>query len=550
MNKTPLYLLSFCFLLLGAQSVPAQNLEPKIDQILREVFPDAEGPGGTALLVKDGEVLYHKAFGLANLELDVAMRPDYIFRIGSITKQFTASAILKLMEEGKLSLQDDITKFIEDYPTHGHTITVEHLLTHTSGIRSYTGLPKWTAEERKRDFTPKEMVDYFKNEPMDFAPGEQYRYNNSAYFLLGYIIEIVSGKTYAEYIHEHFFEPLGMEHSFYGNTSRIIEGRAAGYQQTNDQYKNADFLSMTQPYAAGSLLSNVTDLYTWYGAVMEGKVLSEESLAKAHATYHLNSGKPTGYGYGWGVGNVRGSPSISHGGGINGYLTASIYLPEEKVFAAVFSNCNCHPPGPSAAKIAALAIGKPFEWERIDMAAHILKFYEGVYESEYGDQQIITFEDGQLYAMRSGGAKSPVFPYGKDKFVFEDNLVTLTFNRNRRGAIGSVTIHSLGLPTTWNRTDKEIPRRESIELEAEMLDKYVGNYQLSADFKVRIFRKGEKLFAQPTGQERAEMLAEAPHKFFLKTEDVRIHFHLDDAGEVTGLTILQGGEEYKAEKVE
>ncbi len=159
---------SSLFLLLLSVTIHGQNMEAAFDNLLNELFP-SDGPGGAALVARNGEVLYHKAFGKANLELDVDMKPEHIFRIGSITKQFTACAILKLAEEGKLSLQDDITTFIEDYPTHGHTITVEHLLAHTSGIRSYTGLDKWTSETRKQDFTPEEMVDYFKNEPMDFA---------------------------------------------------------------------------------------------------------------------------------------------------------------------------------------------------------------------------------------------------------------------------------------------------------------------------------------------------------------------------------------------
>ncbi|MCA1760767.1 MAG: beta-lactamase family protein, partial [Bacteroidales bacterium] len=254
----------------------SQNPEKQFDKILSEQNFE-NSPGFAVLVAKNDEVIYRKAFGYANLELDVPMKPEHIFRIGSITKQFTACAILKLEEEGKLSLQDDITKFIEDYPTHGHTITIEHLLTHTSGIKSYTSMKSWDAEMRKKDFSPEEMIDFFKNQPMDFAPGEEFRYNNSAYFLLGYIIEKASGKTYEEYLQEALFEPLGMVNSFYGNSSKVIKNRAAGYMKKEDEFINADFLSMTQPYAAGSLLSNVDDLFTWYTAVMNDKVISKEN---------------------------------------------------------------------------------------------------------------------------------------------------------------------------------------------------------------------------------------------------------------------------------
>jgi CubicO group peptidase (beta-lactamase class C family) len=189
-----------------------QTPEKQFDKILSEQNFE-NSPGFAVLVAKNNKVLYRKAFGYANLELDVKLQPDHIFRIGSITKQFTAAAILKLEEEGKLSLQDVITKFIEDYPTHGHTITIEHLLTHTSGIKSYTSMKEWDAEMHKKDFSPEEMINFFKKEPMDFAPGEEFLYNNSGYFLLGYIIEKASGKTYEEYLKDTFFEPLGMENS-------------------------------------------------------------------------------------------------------------------------------------------------------------------------------------------------------------------------------------------------------------------------------------------------------------------------------------------------
>jgi CubicO group peptidase (beta-lactamase class C family) len=443
-------------LLLSSCMFP-QGIEDQYDTLLMKQFK-ANEPGGTALVVKEGEVIYRKAFGKANLELDVDMKPEYIFRIGSITKQFTACAILKLMEEGKLSLQDDITKYIEDYPTHGHTITIEHLLTHTSGIKSYTGMDEWTSEVRKKNFTPEELTDFFKNQPMDFAPGEKYSYNNSAYFLLGYLIEILSGKTYEVFIDSVFFQPLGLNNSFYGNTSRIIKNRAAGYQKKEDTFENADFLSMTQPYSAGSLLTNVDDLYIWYDAVMNNKVISKESLEKAHTSFQLNNGKLTGYGYGWVLGNIQGSPMISHGGGINGYLTSSLYLPEEKVFVAVFSNCDCNPPGILAFKMAAMAIGNPYEWEKIEMSEETLISYEGVYESEFDGERIVSFEEGGLITMITGETRYKILPYEKDKFYFVDDLSTLEFQRNKKGQLISVVSKGTGLSVTWTLNDKPVPK--------------------------------------------------------------------------------------------
>ena len=346
------------FILIGlivSFQVCAQNLNYEADRLMTDVFEE-NGSGGIALVVKDGEVLYRKAFGMADMELGVKMKPENIIRIGSITKQFTASAILKLMEEGKLDLQDDITKYIEDYPTQGHVITIEHLLTHTSGIKSFTGMKTWTADLRKMHYSPKEKIEFFKNEPMDFAPGSKYKYNNSGYILLGYIIEVVSGKKYAEYIDEKIFKPLGMNNSFYGSTSDIIKDRAKGYQKQGGNYQNADFLDMSNPYAAGSLTSTVDDLYKWHDAVLHYKVLSKSTLDRAHSSYKLNNGKLTGYGYGWNLNDIEDNKAISHGGSVTGYLTFSLYLPEEDIFVAVFSNCTCKHPGKTAINLTKLAL--------------------------------------------------------------------------------------------------------------------------------------------------------------------------------------------------
>jgi hypothetical protein len=234
---------------------------------------------------------------------------------------------------------------------------------------------------------------------------------------------------------------------------------------------------MTLPYSAGSLLSNIDDLYIWYNAVMNDKVISKESLEKAHTTFKLNNEKPTGYGYGWFIGNIQGSPMIQHGGGINGYLTSSMYLPEEEVFAAVFSNCDCNPPGDLVFKLAAITIGKPYQWEKIEMSEETLISYEGVYESEFDGEHIVSFEEGGLVSMRSGGAKYKILPYEKDKFFFEDALATIEFQRNKKGKIISVVSKGTGLSVTWNLTDKPVPKPEAIKLESDMLDKYVSNYQ-------------------------------------------------------------------------
>ncbi len=541
--KFNLFFLLVLFLTASAgPSLTAQTLEQKIDKKISDTYP-ADGPGVAVLVAKGDKVLYRKGYGKANLELDLPMKSDYVFRIGSITKQFTAAAILKLMEEGKLSLSDPLTKFLPDYPTHGHTITVENLLNHTSGIKSYTGMMQWTDEVRRRDFTVDSLINFFKNEPIDFAPGEQYRYNNSAYILLGFIIEKVSGMTYGDYVEQQFFKPLGMKNSHYGYTDKIIPNRINGYQRDGDNYKNADFLSMTQPYAAGSLLSTVDDLHTWYRALAAGKVISAESLKKALAPTKLNSGKTIDYGFGLGTGNVQGSPSYGHNGGINGFLSSSVYLPKEEIFVVTLTNCDCSPLGDLDAELAALALGKPYEWTTVPVDAAKLPEYQAVYESKDGGARTIKFEDGKLFSQISGSQRYELMHVGKDKFHVVNSLTDLQFSRDASGNITSVTSFSRGTPIEWQRTDKEIKMREEIDLPESVLSQYPGEYALFPNFSLVIKVENGKLTAEPTGQPKVLLHAESETKFYVQEVDAQIEFFKNDEGKVDKLMLYQGGQQ-------
>ncbi|MEO0895197.1 MAG: serine hydrolase [Bacteroidota bacterium] len=522
-----------------------QNFEQQADQLLTELFP-ADGPGGTAIVAQKGEIIYHKAFGKANLELDVDMQTDYIFRIGSVTKQFTACAILRLMEEGKLSLQDPVTKFIEDYPTHGYEITVEHLLTHTSGIFSYTQLEKWDMEEKKRDFTPLEMIDYFKSENMDFAPGTQWKYNNSGYYILGHIIEKLSGKSYAEYIETEFFEPLGMKNSMYDNFSNIIKGRADGYFAPN---VNAAFLSNTQAYAAGSLLSNSGDLFKWYTAVMGGKVVSKESLKLAHTAYVLKDGRPTDYGFGWFLGNVNGSPMIQHSGGIFGYLTGTAYLPEEEVFVAILSNCNCHNPVNPTFKLAGMAIGKPYAYEPISLKKKELPKYVGVYESAEGNKRYISMEDGVLYYTPEGEDRLRLSAKSATQFFYENGLELLDFSVDKKGKVTELVSRSYRMPTTYKKISDELPKREVVELSPEQITPLLGEYELREGFVITIYTEGEKIMSVATNQDPSEVFPFAENKFFVKDFDGEMEFPLNEEGKVEKMILTQGKDTYTLKKI-
>jgi CubicO group peptidase (beta-lactamase class C family) len=510
----------------------------------------SDGPGAAVLVAKNGNVIYKKAFGMADLELNVAMQPDMIFRIGSITKQFTAVAILQLAEKGKLSLDDEITKYIDNYPTQGHKITIEHLLTHTSGIKSYTAMRSWDPALRRRDMTPEALIDFFKNEPMDFEPGTRFLYNNSGYILLGSIIERVSGLSYANYIAENIFKPAGMDHSSYDNTPKIIPNRAKGYQPGAGGVVNADYLSMTQPYAAGSLISTVADLYKWNRALHSYKLVGKQYLDKAFATYRLADGKETDYGYGWTLGNIRGTPTIEHGGGINGFLTHAIYLPDSDIFVAVFSNCNCNPPEAVTARLAATALGNPYPEKEIPADQAKMNDYTGVYLNSEGLERQITIDGKNLYSQVKGSGRFRIIPYAPDKFMVENSLTLIHFERGAGGKIESViSLGRAGKEISWKRATQEaIPTHQKITVQTHILEQYAGEYELAPEFSLTITVVGNRIFAQGTGQGSNEIYPESETKFFLEIVDAQIEFIKDASGNYSKLILYQGGQKMEAKR--
>jgi CubicO group peptidase (beta-lactamase class C family) len=546
--KTMIFrILLLLLITLFSNPVSGQKLNKQLDVLINSEYP-ADEPGITVLVARDGEVIYRTARGMANLELEVPLKPEMVFEIGSITKQFTAVSILMLMEQGKLSLDDDITKFIEDYPTHGHTITIHHLLTHISGIKSLTSLEGiW--EKAKHDLDPMKIIDIFKNEPMDFAPGEKFLYNNSAYMLLGYIIEKASGMTYPEFLEKNIFEPLGMDNSYYGSKRKTIKNRAYGYQKQDDAFVNPQYLSMTAPYAAGSIMSTVDDLLSWNTALHNHKLVSVENLEKAFTNHTLNNGKSINYGYGWSLSSIKGSPTYEHGGGIFGYLTKVLYLPEEKVFVATLSNRDDRGPDMINAKIAAIAIGKPYPDAKagIELDPEILRKYTGTYEFEDEAIRYIIFEEGQLYSQRKGSTRFKIFPVSDKKFMYKSSLSSIEFLEKSDGTMEAVFENRMS-GTKGKRTSLEIPSKDEIELPVELLKEYAGEYELMPEFSIKFFLEDGKFMTQATGQPSFQVFASSKTRFFLKAVDAEMEFLRDDNGVVYAVMLYQGGQELKGIK--
>ncbi len=523
-----------------------------IDALLKASFqPDR--PGAAVIVVKDGRTIFRKAYGMADLELGVPLQPDMVFRLGSITKQFTAAAILMLAQDGKLALQDPIEKYLPGYPTQGHVITIEHLLTHTSGIQSYTDMPGWMTSRVLSPMTVNELIDGFKKEPMQFAPGERFAYNNSAYVLLGAIVEKASGKTYEAFVNERIFRPLGMTASYYASTAPIIPRRVPGYTQEGGQPRNASYLSMTQPYAAGSLASTVDDLARWDASLYTEKLLTRASLDRAWTPFVLKNGKPTGYGYGWAVSKLRDRRAIEHGGGIFGFSTHALRLPDQRVFVAVLCNSDSPSTDPHylAQKIAALAVGDPFpELVPVTLDARVLERYAGVYRIDETSTRTVSVEDGRIYTQRTGGERLEVRPSSATEFFYDKSFTYLRFVLDGAGGVTEMLMFRDGSddPERAPRVGDVPAGRGVAKLDPALYDAYAGDYELAPGFVLTVTREGDRLMTQATGQEKVEVFPSSETEFFLKVVDAQITFVRGPGGSVDQLVLHQGGRDMPAKR--
>jgi len=364
------------FLLASTSDAFSQTKSQQIDQLLKK-YAEYGLFNGSALVAENGKPIYRQGFGMANMEWDIPNAPNTKHRLGSITKQFTAALILQLAEQGKLKLDVPITTYLPDYPkANGDQITIHHLLTHTSGVPSYTGFPNFFKETSKKYYNPTDFVKLFSDLPLEFKPGEKWNYSNSGYFLLGYLIEKVTGKTYETCLQENIFTPLHMNDTGFDRFEEILKNRAGAYEKEGEGYVNAPYLDMNLPYAAGSMYSTVEDLYLWDQALYTDKVLSAKSRELMFA-HHFPVDKEY-YGYGWFVGefaNVKPGAKIDiteHGGGINGFNTIISRITTDKNLVVLLNNTGGAPLGEMNRAIQNILYGKPYEMPKKSLAKTVL----------------------------------------------------------------------------------------------------------------------------------------------------------------------------------
>ncbi len=513
-----------------------------MDQVIQS-YVSSKTFMGSVLVAQGDEVLLSKGYGSANLEWNIPNSPATKFRLGSVTKQFTAASILLLEERGKLKTEDPVKKLLPDAPAAWDKITIFHLLTHTSGIPNFTSFPDYQSQEPFAS-TPEKLVARFRDKPLDFEPGEKWNYSNSGYVLLGYLIEKASGESYEKFVQENIFGPLGMKDSGYDSNSAVILRRAAGYVPAKDGPVNAGFIHMSIPFSAGALYSTTEDLLRWEQGLFGGKLLSSASLAKMTTPFKSD------YAFGVSVHTVGSHKAIDHGGGIEGFNTFLAYYPEEKLTVVALGNLNGAAPQEIATRLAAIARGEkvelPSERKEITLSPKVLEQYVGTYQLAPKINMMITMENGQLFPQLSGQGKLPVF--AKSETVFFPKVVDaeIEFGKDEKGAVAYVVLHQGGRDQKAPRTSDKVVERKEIAVPPKILTQYAGTYEIRPGFDLVITLEGDQLISQATGQGKMPLFAESETRFFPKVIDAEIEFFKDDKGAVTHLVLHQGAAEIKA----
>jgi CubicO group peptidase (beta-lactamase class C family) len=447
-----LFMLMACYCPVFAQDQAIAT----IDKLMSSQFKVNE-PGATVLVAKGGKIVYHKAFGMANMELNVPSDTGMVYYIASNTKQFTTVAILQLLEKGLLSLEDTLGKYVKSSPPVSQ-ITLRQMLSHTSGLngegyRDSLNIPK--GNTRQAD------AERFAARNMAFAAGSKWLYNNANFQTLGYIIEKITGKTYQEYLTENIFTPAGMSASLVATGDEpLIKGRATGYGMFRRGMVNMVLHDIQELYASGGILTTARDMYKWNQALKSGVLIQKKTLDLAFTPQKLTSGQTAPYGFGWYVDNLHGSPVYRHGGAVPGFISETFYLPGEDVYVVILINSESAVIPQVLARIAAAELtDKPYKFQRSEVARQNVGKYAGVYESEKPEKVNITEENGKVYWQRLGGRKYEVMPSVTDEFYFEKDFLWLEFQRDEKKKIDRLVFSRAGYtPNTWKKLEKPAMR--------------------------------------------------------------------------------------------
>jgi CubicO group peptidase (beta-lactamase class C family) len=434
------FLLSVCFAAdTGCLAAQQADIQAKVDEYMQRQI-EVYAFSGSILIARGGQVLVSEGYGMADLEHEAPNTPQTKYRLGSVTKQFTAMLVMQLQEKGMLSVDDPLTKYIPDYP-NGEKITIHHLLTHTSGIPNFTSFPDYQ-ETMTLPSPPEKSIERFKDKPLDFEPGEKFSYSNSGYILLGYIIEKATGRSYEDLLRERILQPLGMDDTGYDHTETVLKNRASGYAIGADELINCSYLDMTIPHAAGALYSTVEDLYKWDRALYADKLVGKASLEMMFTPFKGN------YAYGWGVREESGRKIIAHAGGINGFVTMISRYVNDDAVVIVLSNLETVSTGKISHDLAAILFGEIYELPELRVAVELdeslLKPLAGEYELRPGLILTVSLKDGRLFSQVGDEPRQQLYPESETKFFYKLEDVQVTFVKDESGAVVSMTFNAGG----------------------------------------------------------------------------------------------------------
>ncbi len=565
--------LSLCVALVLSFSqsvVLAQDKAAKIQEVLALAHKYRQF-NGTALVAENGKVVYKQGFGLANMEWNIPNTPETRFRLGSITKQFTAALTLQLVEQGKIKLDGKISDYLPDYRKDtGQKVTIHHLLTHTSGIPSYTSQPGFAENVSRNPYKVAYFVTKYASGDLEFEPGSRFVYNNSGYFLLGAIIERITGKSYAQALKDNILDPAGMKNTGYDLHDPLIPKRAAGYRKTADGYENAAYLDMSIPYAAGSMYSTVDDLYLWDQALYTDKLLSAASKELMFKPFLQE------YAYGWGVRNASFKHNdqpvqiIEHGGGINGFSTVITRVPKEKNLIVLLDNTGQNVERLSG-MIGRILYNQPYDPPKISIVPLLEKTIDekGIAAAiaqyrELKARQATTYDFAEpelnqlgYQLLATGKIRDAVeifklnveaYPQGFNTY---DSLAEAYMKLDEREPAIANYKKSLELNPRNTNAVEMLKRLETgpVAVDPKVFDTYVGEYEFAPGFVMRVFREGDKFMTQATGQPQFEIFAESETTFYPRAFEAKLTFIKDANGKVTAARLNQNGREMQGKKV-
>ncbi len=418
----------------------SQSTGEKLDQYLQAANQYA-GFNGCALVAKDGKILLEKGYGLRNAATQTPHDANSIFQIGSVTKQFTATLILKLQQQGKLNVTDKLSKYFPEYQ-YADKISIENLLTHTSGIDNYTNDTDYMKNHVTETLPQQTFWNMIKDKPLDFEPGEKFNYSNSGFVILGYIIEKVSGMPYTTFARQEIFAPANMSHSGFDFTHLQSPEKSTGYfELSKTQATPSPIVNSTVAFSAGAIYSTVHDLYNWNVALNSQQIIPEKYVTMQYKP-HLNK-----YGYGVFIDSIFGRQAISHGGGIHGFTSMLYYLPADKVSVVVLTNNSGDAQKP-AKDMLAILYDKPYtvptEVKEIQLDSATLKKYVGSYELSPAFSINVFYENGALKAQATGQPSFELFAKDKNIFFLKVVDAQVEFLFDADGNVASMILHQNG----------------------------------------------------------------------------------------------------------